>query len=253
MWHLRTWFSRCGGVGLVVGLNDLRGLFQPMILWFYFAEALTSTAMQSIVRKAVLQSLVCPSHLICSFQFRMLFTLESLVRICSAVKYCQGHNNISKFAADLQGWWLAYVVAVPMYESWLSLCSCQHWTWISSAGWQNCVCLWLWRPRSTVCSRLPSLFPFCQRIWHPVVTKAFIFTAQSKLSCVWHMHFWICRGSAACYCCCSSLSERCFPAHHLNSTSPSLSMWGVFYQCSLCIRTSVNWGLSGAVRYRWSF
>jgi len=29
MWHLRTWFSRRGGVGLAVGLDDLRGLFQP--------------------------------------------------------------------------------------------------------------------------------------------------------------------------------------------------------------------------------
>jgi len=28
----RTWFSRCGGVGLAVGLDDLKGLFQPMFL-----------------------------------------------------------------------------------------------------------------------------------------------------------------------------------------------------------------------------
>jgi len=27
--------SRLGGVGLTVGLDDLRGLFQPTILWFY--------------------------------------------------------------------------------------------------------------------------------------------------------------------------------------------------------------------------
>ena len=25
----KTWFSRHGGVGLTVGLDDLRGLFQP--------------------------------------------------------------------------------------------------------------------------------------------------------------------------------------------------------------------------------
>jgi len=31
MWHFRIWFSRHGGVGLAVGLDDLRGLFQPMI------------------------------------------------------------------------------------------------------------------------------------------------------------------------------------------------------------------------------
>jgi len=30
--HFRTWFSRHGGVGLTAGLDDLRGLFQPMIL-----------------------------------------------------------------------------------------------------------------------------------------------------------------------------------------------------------------------------
>ena len=29
MWHLGTWFSRRGGVGVTVGLDDLRGLFQP--------------------------------------------------------------------------------------------------------------------------------------------------------------------------------------------------------------------------------
>jgi len=29
MWQFRTWFSRHGGVGLAVGLDDLRGLFQP--------------------------------------------------------------------------------------------------------------------------------------------------------------------------------------------------------------------------------
>ena len=33
MWHFRTGFSRHGGVGLAFGLGDLRGLFQPMILW----------------------------------------------------------------------------------------------------------------------------------------------------------------------------------------------------------------------------
>ena len=29
MWPLGTWFSRHGGVGLTVGLDDLGGLFQP--------------------------------------------------------------------------------------------------------------------------------------------------------------------------------------------------------------------------------
>jgi len=33
MWHFGTWFSKHGGVGLTDGL-DLRGLFQPMILWY---------------------------------------------------------------------------------------------------------------------------------------------------------------------------------------------------------------------------
>ena len=32
MWRFGIWFSRHGGVGLVVGLDDLRGLIQPMIL-----------------------------------------------------------------------------------------------------------------------------------------------------------------------------------------------------------------------------
>jgi len=29
MWHLGTWFSRRGGVGVTVWLDDLRGLVQP--------------------------------------------------------------------------------------------------------------------------------------------------------------------------------------------------------------------------------
>jgi len=29
MWQLGTWFSGRGGDGLMVGLDDLRGLFQP--------------------------------------------------------------------------------------------------------------------------------------------------------------------------------------------------------------------------------
>ena len=29
MWRFGTWFSRHGGDGLMVGLNDLRSLFQP--------------------------------------------------------------------------------------------------------------------------------------------------------------------------------------------------------------------------------
>ena len=29
MWHFKTWFNRYGGDGLTVGLDDLRGLFQP--------------------------------------------------------------------------------------------------------------------------------------------------------------------------------------------------------------------------------
>ena len=32
MWHVRTRFSSNGGVGWMVGLRDLRGLFQPVIL-----------------------------------------------------------------------------------------------------------------------------------------------------------------------------------------------------------------------------
>jgi len=29
MWHFETWFSRHGGVGVTVGLDDLRGFLQP--------------------------------------------------------------------------------------------------------------------------------------------------------------------------------------------------------------------------------
>ena len=41
------WFNRHGVVGWMVGPDDLRGLFQPMILWFYgsmilFAESAAS-------------------------------------------------------------------------------------------------------------------------------------------------------------------------------------------------------------------
>ena len=32
LWHFWIWFSRNDGVGWMVGLDDLRGLFQPTIL-----------------------------------------------------------------------------------------------------------------------------------------------------------------------------------------------------------------------------
>ena len=32
IWHFRIWFSRHGIVGRIIGLDDLRGLFQPKIL-----------------------------------------------------------------------------------------------------------------------------------------------------------------------------------------------------------------------------
>ena len=32
LWHFGIWFSRHGAVGLTVGLDDLRGLFHPVIL-----------------------------------------------------------------------------------------------------------------------------------------------------------------------------------------------------------------------------
>jgi len=38
MWHFVIWFSRHGGAGWMNGPDDLRGLFQPMILWFYVEE-----------------------------------------------------------------------------------------------------------------------------------------------------------------------------------------------------------------------
>jgi len=35
MWHFGIRFSSHGGAGRIVGLDDLRDLFQPMILWSY--------------------------------------------------------------------------------------------------------------------------------------------------------------------------------------------------------------------------
>lgn len=35
MWHWWAWISGHGGVGLIVGLDGFRGLFQLMILWFH--------------------------------------------------------------------------------------------------------------------------------------------------------------------------------------------------------------------------
>jgi len=32
IWHFGIWFTRHGGVRWMVGLDELRGLFQPMIL-----------------------------------------------------------------------------------------------------------------------------------------------------------------------------------------------------------------------------
>ena len=45
MWHFRTWFSRHGGVGVTVGLDDLRGLFQPQ--WLYDSVAAPGTPLMA--------------------------------------------------------------------------------------------------------------------------------------------------------------------------------------------------------------
>ena len=43
MWHLGTWLSRHGGVGMMVGLDDVRGLFQPTILRYLSPPACSCT------------------------------------------------------------------------------------------------------------------------------------------------------------------------------------------------------------------
>jgi len=58
MWHFRTWFSRhAGGVGLTVARDDLRGLFQPvilgfcdsvMILWFFYRNSSMLSPISSV-------------------------------------------------------------------------------------------------------------------------------------------------------------------------------------------------------------
>ena len=40
MWHFGMWFGRHDGVGWMVGLDDLRGLFQPVILLFSLCLAI---------------------------------------------------------------------------------------------------------------------------------------------------------------------------------------------------------------------
>jgi len=60
MWHLGTWFGRHGGVGLTVGLDDLRGLFQPMILLFLLISDLNlpSSSLKPLCLVLALQALV---------------------------------------------------------------------------------------------------------------------------------------------------------------------------------------------------
>jgi len=55
MWHFGTWFSKHGGGGLMIGLDDLRGLFQPMILWFLWGKAERFGAVQPGEEKALVR------------------------------------------------------------------------------------------------------------------------------------------------------------------------------------------------------
>ena len=41
MWHFRIWFSRNGGVGRMVGLDDLGGLLHPVTLWFFSPSSIS--------------------------------------------------------------------------------------------------------------------------------------------------------------------------------------------------------------------
>jgi len=71
MWHLGTWFSRHGGVGLTVGLDDLKGIFQPMILQFYdsMKEHPSLTASEN-----------------CELYFLVSFVAEGNCRYCTSVR-----------------------------------------------------------------------------------------------------------------------------------------------------------------------
>ena len=54
MWHRRIWFSRHGGVGGMVGLDDLRGLFQPMILWSSQLESMETSNYSDKIKEETL-------------------------------------------------------------------------------------------------------------------------------------------------------------------------------------------------------
>ena len=50
MWHFRTWFSRHSSVGVMVGLDDLRGLFQPMIPFMLSHSAKVTTVQARLMK-----------------------------------------------------------------------------------------------------------------------------------------------------------------------------------------------------------
>ena len=107
MWHFRTWFSRHGGVGQMVGL-DLRGFFEPLILWFlhlsHKCTRIPSVLLASLPgksRQTTGSSLVYNQQKLCKcFGYVMLAFCKTIqvyvFSISKLVLYLYATNKISK-------------------------------------------------------------------------------------------------------------------------------------------------------------
>ena len=89
MWHFRTWFNRNGGVGLMVGLDDLRGLLQPMILRFTQEASPCSLSSSAPTHPSALLAWRPPSSLgspraLCLSGAQLLSDLTKKQQICYA-------------------------------------------------------------------------------------------------------------------------------------------------------------------------
>ena len=96
------WFSRDGGVGQAVGLDDLRGLFQPMVLWFnrrnWANEHLFSNVF-SLLFHAWPRAVYCLLFKTCS-ESRITDVLPSFSE-CSSQQYTGAGQAVSSLALHL--------------------------------------------------------------------------------------------------------------------------------------------------------
>ena len=103
MWHIRTYFSRHGGAGWMVGLDDLRGLFQPMILWllrYYFTSK--NLLRKSMILNTLHSSLCIVRHKCTSWYVHFSYLFYTPESSCETAQSLVSNKHLYQWSANQQ-------------------------------------------------------------------------------------------------------------------------------------------------------